>query len=317
MKKLMFSVLVLAVVMVVLVFAPMAQADRTDRGDLKLRGNTGPVEEMSNRLMGMRAVLAAEGHTFQIGENEAMNYQIDQLCGLNPNLAGPEDAEFENPQEGFYTVEALPVSFTGKCGGVRNQGSCGSCWAFGITGAIESQWAYVTGTYYDFSERYLLDCNTYGYSCNGGWFTAFNDCKYPKYFKYESCYPYSPTKRACTAPTSCNADYCTSWAYVGSSSGVPSASSIKQKIYDHGAVTAAVYVDSYWQAYTSGCFTRNASGSVNHAIVLCGWDDNKCGTGVGAWKLKNSWGTSWGESGFMWIKYGCQQVGYAACYANY
>jgi len=320
MKKLMFGVLVLAVVMVVLVFAPMAQADRTDRVDgreFKLRGNNAPAEEMARRLEGMRAVLAAEGHTFEIGQNEAMNYPIEQLCGLNPNLAGPEDAEFENPEEGFYTVEALPTSFTGKCGGVRNQGSCGSCWAFGIIGAIESQWAYVTGTYYDFAERYLLDCNTYGYSCSGGWFTAFNDCKYPKYFKYESCYPYTPKKQTCTAPSSCNADYVTSWAYVGSSSGVPSTSSIQQKIYDHGAVTAAVYVDSYWQAYTSGCFTRNASGSVNHAIVLCGWDNNKCGTGVGAWKLKNSWGTSWGESGFMWIKYGVQKVGYAACYANY
>jgi hypothetical protein len=316
MKKLMFGVLVLAVVMVVLVFAPMAQADRTDRVDgreFKLRGNA---EDMPNRLMGMRAVLAAEGHTFQIGENEAMNYQIDQLCGLNPNLAGPEDAEFENPQEDFYTVEALPVSFTGKCGSVRNQGSCGSCWAFGIIGAIEGQWAYQSGTYYNFSEEHLLDCNTYGYSCNGGWFTAFNNVTYPKYFRYESCYPYVGVKGTCST-TPCNADYCTSWAYVGSSSGVPTTASIKQKIYDHGVVAAAVYVDSYWQAYQSGCFTRNATGTVNHAIILCGWDDNKCGTGIGAWKLKNSWGTSWGESGFMWIKYGVQKVGYAACYANY
>lgn len=317
MKKLMFGVLVLAVV---LAFAPMAQAERTDRlegRDAQLRGNNAPMQEMERRIEGMRAVLAAEGHTFEVGMNEAMNYPLEQLCGLNPALAGPEDAAFENPQEGLYTVEALPTSFTGKCGSVRNQGSCGSCWAFGITGAIEGQWAYQTGTYYDFSEQYLLDCNSYGYSCSGGFFSAFNDCTYPKYFKYESCYPYTAKKKTCTAPSSCNADYCSSWAYVGSSSSVPTTSAIKQKIYDHGAVAAAVYADSYFQAYTSGCFTRNASGSCNHAITLCGWNDNQCGTGVGAWKLKNSWGTSWGLSGFMWIKYGCQKIGYAACYANY
>ncbi|MDQ1350701.1 MAG: hypothetical protein QG657_1003 [Acidobacteriota bacterium] len=313
MKKFLFGVLVLAVVMVV------AQAERTDRldgRDAQLRGDNGPVQEMERRLEGMRAVLAAEGHTFEIGENEAMNFPIDQLCGLNPNLAGPEDAAFETPVEGIYTVEALPTSFTGKCGSVRNQGSCGSCWAFGIIGAIEGQWAYQTGTYYNFSEEHLLDCNTYGYSCNGGWFTAFNDVTYPKYFRYESCYPYVGVKGTCST-TPCNADYCSSWYYVGSSSSIPATSSIQQKIYDHGSVAAAVYVDSYFQAYKTGCFTRNATGNVNHAIILCGWDNNKCGTGIGAWKLKNSWGTSWGESGFMWIKYACQKVGYAACYANY
>jgi cathepsin L len=52
--------------------------------------------------------------------------------------------------------------------------------------------------------------------------------------------------------------------------------------------------------------------SINHAVILCGWDDAK-----GAWLLKNSWGTGWGENGFMWIKYGCNKVGYGACYAIY
>ena len=48
-------------------------------------------------------------------------------------------------------------------------------------------------------------------------------------------------------------------------------------------------------------FSGKASGSPNHAIVLTGWDDSK-----GAWRLRNSWGTSWGSSGYMWIKYGSQ-----------
>ncbi|HLP60616.1 MAG TPA: C1 family peptidase [Candidatus Deferrimicrobium sp.] len=304
MKKLLFGVLV------VLVLVMMVQADRENP-----RGFERDVQ-MANRIAQMKATLAAEGHTFEIGMSEAMQYPLEQLCTLKPELAGPEDAQFET-QEGLNGVMALPVAYTGYCGTVRNQASCGSCWAFAIISQIESQWRKVVGTYYDFSEQYLLDCNSYGYSCNGGWFTAFQDCTYPKYFKYESCYPYVGYKKTCTAPASCNADYCSSWAYVGSSSGVPTTAAIKQKIYDKGAVAAAVYADSYFQAYLSGCFTRNASGSVNHAILLCGWDDNKCGTGIGAWKLKNHWGTAWGESGYMWIKYGCQQVGYAACYGNY
>jgi hypothetical protein len=302
MKKLLFCLLV---VTVVLGATLQAQGIRgVDRAG-----------EMQTRLEKMRAVMAADGDTFEIGENPAMYYSIDQLCNFKPELAGPEDLERETFEGDIDYVMALPTSFTGKCGAVRNQGSCGSCWAFGIIGAIEGQWAYQTGTYYDFSEQYLLDCNSYGYSCSGGFFSAFNDCKSNKYFKYESCYPYVGYKKTCTASSSCNADYISSWYYIGTSSSVPTSSAIKQKIYDHGAVAAAVYVDSYWQAYTSGCFSRNATGSPNHAIVLCGWNDATCTTG--AWKLKNSWGTSWGESGFMWIKYGVQKVGYAACYCNY
>jgi hypothetical protein len=305
MKKLLFSLLVVFVCVI------MVQADRENP-----RGLDRDVE-MSNRIAGMRATLAAEGHSFEIGMNPAMQYTLDQLCNFNPELANADDIAHETIGEELNTVMALPTSYTGYCGTVRNQGSCGSCWAFAITGAIEGQWRKQTGTYYDFSEQYLLDCNSYGYSCSGGFFTAFNDCKTPKYFKYESCYPYVAYKKTCTAPSSCNADYCTNWYYISGSSSVPTTSAIQQKIYDYGAVAAAVYCDSYMQAYTSGCFTRNASGSCNHAITICGWDNNKCGTGVGAWKVKNSWGTSWGESGYIWIKYGCQKIGYAACYAVY
>ena len=304
MKKLLFGLLVVTFVL-----------GATLQAQVKIRG-IDRQEEGQLRLEKMRAVIAADGDTFEIGWNDAMNYSLEQLCNLKPELAGPEDIQREMLEQDIDYVMALPTVYTGQCGTVRNQGSCGSCWAFGITGAIESQWAKVTGTYYNFSEQYLLDCNSYGYSCSGGFFTAFNDCTYPKYFKYESCYPYVGYKKTCTATSSCNADYCSSWAYVGTSSSVPTTSAIKQKIYDKGAVAAAVYADSYFQAYTSGCFSRNATASPNHAIVLCGWDDSQC-SGSGAWKLKNSWGTSWGLSGYMWIKYGVQKVGYAACYANY
>ena len=93
---------------------------------------------------------------------------------------------------------------------------------------------------------------------------------------------------------------------------MPSVDAIKNAIYTYGCVAAAVYVNSYFQAYKSGTFTGCQNGTVNHAIVLCGWDDAK-----GAWLLKNSWGTGWGQQGFMWIKYGCNRVGHGACYVTY
>ena len=308
MKKLLFGVLVVCLCVI------MAQADRENPRNFE--GDT----QVAGRIAEMRATLIREGHTFEIGMNEAMNYPLEQLCTLNPQLAGPADIGHENIEgingimnTGIIIVPALPIAYTGYCGTVRNQGSCGNCWAYASIGQIEALYRQVTGIYYDFSETFLTYCNSYGYGCYGGWFNAYDDCTCPNYFKYEGTW--SPGDD-CDDPYG-DAGCLSSWAYVGTSSAVPTTSAIKQKIYTKGAVAAAVYADTYFQAYMSGCFTRNASGTVNHAIVLCGWDDNKCGTGIGAWKLKNAWGTSWGENGFMWIKYGCQKVGYAACYGNY
>jgi hypothetical protein len=68
--------------------------------------------------------------------------------------------------------------------------------------------------------------------------------------------------------------------------------------------------------YSGGVFTIDESsacgGGVNHAVILVGWDDD-----YGAWRLKNSWGTGWGESGYMWIQYGISNIGTNAAYVAY
>lgn len=103
-----------------------------------------------------------------------------------------------------------------------------------------------------------------------------------------------------------------SWGYVGSANGVPSVDAIKTAIYQYGPVAVAVAADSYFQSYTGGVFNRNSSSQVNHAVVLVGWDDSQQ-----CWILRNSWGSGWGESGYMRIKYGVNQVGYGATYVVY
>jgi hypothetical protein len=307
-KTWLFGLLVLVVCLV------FVQA-KTTKDEDAIQRDIDRAEQASLKIEEMRSVLAAEGHTFTIGHNPAMQYKLDQLCNFNPELAGPEDILHEGGEdiEGISYVQALPTSYTGYYTSVKNQGSCGSCWAFSICGVFEGRLLKAGQGSLNLSEQYLLDCNHYGYSCSGGYFSAHNDHKSPYGARSESCYPYVGYKKTCN--TAC-AYYkrITSWYYVGTSSSVPATSSIKQAIYDRGSVAAAIYADSYIQAYTGGCFTRNASGTPNHAIVLVGWNDGNC-TG-GAWRLKNSWGTGWGESGFMWIKYGYQKVGYAANYVN-
>jgi C1A family cysteine protease len=69
----------------------------------------------------------------------------------------------------------------------------------------------------------------------------------------------------------------------------------------------AITVASYFRAYSGGVFNYDSHAPVNHAVVLVGWDDNLGSNG--AWRLKNSWGNGWGESGMMWIEYGCSNGG--------
>lgn len=318
MKKRLWLLGLLGVVVVAaFICLPLLQAvERSkDVGQDAFQRENDQIEERELSLEQMQTVLDREGHTFTIGHNPAMQYSLDQLCTLNPDLAGPEDIMLEGDEtEGLDYAMALPSAYTGYYTSIKNQGSCGSCWAFSIVGSFEGSYKRKTGSSPNWSEQYVLDCNPYGYSCSGGWFTAQNMNKSPYGARNESCYPYVGYKKSCSSSCSYVARV-SSWYYVGSSSGVPSSSSIKQKIYDKGCVAAAVTADSYFQAYSSGCYTRNNTGSVNHAIILVGWDDSRCSGG--AWRLKNSWGTGWGESGFMWIKYGVSRVGYAANYVNY
>jgi len=269
---------------------------------------------IQGKLDKMREEIAKNGYSYEVGLNSAMQYPIGQLCTFKPELADADSYVYEkNETDLYYNALALPTAYAGIYTPIKNQGSCGSCWAFSMTAEVETTAKRLTGTTYDLSEQYVLDCTSTTWGCNGGFFNYVTFIS-PKGALAEACRPYKAKKVKPCSTGGCPIVYqISNWAYVGTSTSVPTVDAIKNAIYTYGAVGAAVYVDSYWQAYVSGCFSGTAAGSCNHAIQLVGWDDTQCGTG--AWRLKNSWGTSWGEAGLMWIKYGSQLVGYAACYS--
>ncbi len=219
-------------------------------------------------------------------------------------------------------VAALPASYNwcnnNGCTSVRDQGNCGSCWAFGTVGAFESAIKIHDGLAKDLSEQYLVSCNTDGWGCNGGWWAHdYHQWKIPPSETaagavYEADFRYQARDVACNGPYT-HHEKLSNWSYVGGQNSVPSVDAIKNAIYTYGPVAAAVCVDSRFQAYTSGVFVGSTScRSTNHAIVLVGWDD------AGQyWILRNSWGSSWGEQGYMRIAWGTTKVGYAATYVEY
>jgi len=211
-------------------------------------------------------------------------------------------------------VTALPSVYNwcdlGECTAVRDQGNCGSCWAFGTVGSFESAILIADNLTRDLSEQWLVSCNTDGWGCNGGWWA--HDYHVSPGSVYETDFPYTATDAPCGGPYTYH-EKLASWAFIGSENGVPATDAIKQAIYDHGPVSAAVCVNTAFQLYTGGVFSPTTRcNSINHAIVLTGWDDAK-----GAWRLRNSWGSDWGEGGYMWIAYGKSYVGYSANYVLY
>ncbi len=241
----------------------------------------------------------------------------------DPALLAPEptgDEPATAPSDGGGTT-ALPSAYNwcdyGACPPVRDQGACGSCWAFGTVGPFESA-LLIEGASRDLSEQYLVSCNVEGWGCNGGWFAHdYHEWKIPPGENaagavYESSFRYQAADVPCNGPYT-HQEQIADWAYVGNDSSVPSVDAIKQAIYSHGPVAAAVCVDNAFQLYDGGIFApRQKCNNINHAIVLVGWNDDG-----GYWILRNSWGSGWGENGYMRIAYGASKVGYAANYVVY
>ena len=221
-------------------------------------------------------------------------------------------------QVGDATCSPGMTAWTWKeyLGPVRNQGSCGSCWAFSQTSILEAAIniaANQTGER-DLSEQYLLDCGkrdnggSVG-TCGGGqpW-DAFEHLAREGSIKEKSL-PYAGSQNSCKTSKGTTKPVKT-WGFVSTAWASAGVDDIKKAMCQYGPVTAAVAADPAFLAYKDGVFTDTGAGTVNHAITLIGWDDAR-----GAWLLRNSWGPDWGMDGHMWIKYGANDVGNSAAWA--
>jgi cathepsin L len=280
-----------------------------------------------------------KGLEFEIADNELVRRTTAQLAGtilpdniqelaINQNriaekaLALLTDSEGQkqstcNPDANYFDWRDENIITP-----VRDQGSCGSCWAFAAIASFEASALYHNPAFRSYrdrvnlSEQNILNCSGAG-SCQGGWYGPAFEYMTAKGIGVEIS-PYQGVEGICkvdklpailqglSAVSTASA-----WGYVDQFGNIPSVGAMKQALCDYGPVTATVNATPLFVAYSGGVFNEKASGEINHAINIIGWDDDR-----GAWLIRNSWGTSWGENGYMWIDYDSNKIGYAAAWVD-
>lgn len=298
-----------------------AQADltilRKRYQDRELKIKVAPV--IQSRITTLRADIVKNKWTFEVGFTEAAEKSIEELTGLKtiaPNFnLGQEKSALQEGEGGAVsaalntTCNAGSRSFdprpANKVTPVRNQSGCGSCWVFGTMAAYETNYLLKTGTapaQIDVAEQQALSCSRGG-SCSGGWpWEVYKWMCNNNDVATEASLPYTATNGSCPTNLSNKIYKASSWGYV--SSGMPTVQQVKNAICAHGAISACVYVSSAFQHYTGGIFNETSNNPVNHCIAIVGWDDN-----TQCWLIKNSWGTWWGDNGYMWIRYNSNNIG--------
>lgn len=201
---------------------------------------------------------------------------------------------------GLHTGMAVDVTSIdwrtkGVVNPVKDQGKCGSCWAFSIVGALESHWAMKSGSLMSLAEQQLVDCDDNELGCGGGalqrgymWVKDQALCK-------TSSYPYEAKHGTCRAA---GCDVAIATGNIVGYYGVDKTAYALKSAIANGPVTVAVAASSWdFQGYESGVVTGTSCGlSLNHGVVAVGFGVE---TSIEYFLVRNSWGASWGDNGYI------------------
>ncbi|KAF0708376.1 Aste57867_6369 [Aphanomyces stellatus] len=187
---------------------------------------------------------------------------------------------------------------TGSCmPAVRNQGQCGSCWAFSAVGAAEMGHCIATGDLLDLSEQQVTSCSKEGGNdgCNGGWEYLAIDYVAKTGLCMDSDWPYTSGKSGQTG--SCSNKCTKKTLAIGTSVRVSGEDALATSLNTQPVSVAVEAGNSVWMNYQGGIVTQCPGAESDHAVIAVGYDG-------GAYKVRNSWGASWGESGYIRLERG-------------
>ncbi len=192
---------------------------------------------------------------------------------------------------------------------IESQGWCGSCWAFSLTATHRDGHALAGNDPGRLSQEWLVEHSTYAAGCQGGYFdSAYDFIMPPKGQPLYSACPYSSGNGKCAAVLPFAAGI-KAWYMLGEKGQSPTVRDVEAYMTLSGkpiSIGVAAAAGS-WESYGSGVYSKCKTGQLDHMINIVGWDNEgaqfdengNLPPGKGIWILRNSWGKSWGEQGYM------------------
>jgi len=248
----------------------------------------------------------AEGHSYSVKMNHLGDLTNEEYrtfyLGLKnlPSAKSSDENTFDVNQ-----LSDLPSSLDwrdkGVVTGVKNQEQCGSCWSFSTTGSMEGCIALTTSKLVSFSEQNLVDCSGGSYGnegCNGGLMTSAMDYIIANGgLDTEDSYPYTAKDGTCKYDSKNNGGTLKSYKNVPKGN-----ETALQYAVNNGPVSIAIDASSMsFQFYSSGIYSPKSCSStdLDHGVLAVGWGVDSSNDQY--WIVKNSWGTTWGQQGYIWM----------------
>jgi hypothetical protein len=252
----------------------------------------------------------AKNESFTMGMNEFGDMTWEEFRASYVGGTKPRVGEYIRSKNFGSTkpIPNIPASLDWRTKGavtpVKNQGQCGSCWAFSTTGSVEGAHQIATGTLVSLSEQQLMDCSSsYGnQGCNGGLMDDAFEYIIANGICSEASYPYKGVDGTCKT--------CTSVASIKSYTNDPAGNEANlSNMIQTGPISIAIEADqSAFQFYSGGVFSAACGKNLDHGVLIVGYGTL---SSKPYWIVKNSWGASWGMSGYILMIQGKDECGLA------
>ena len=290
---------------------------------LKYQKNYSSIEEYNEKYLifeknfdtvsQLQALHPQEKSSFTFGFSSFMDITTEEFEAkyLNLNVTHLKKLKFLNAGNILMTSgNSFPASHDwrehGAVAAIKNQGSCGSCWAFSTVGNLEGQYFLKTGNLTTFSEQQLVDCDKVDQGCNGG---LMEDA-----FKYlnssggaiaDNDYSYTGSDGKCKFNITKVRAKVVGYKYSPSQNETE----IAQMLFETGPLSVAINATPlqfyFWGVFDPWTWMCDPN-SLNHGVTLVGYGNNGS---KDYWIVRNSWGTWWGESGYFRIRRGTGSCG--------
>ncbi|KAM8735442.1 cathepsin K [Acanthopagrus schlegelii] len=258
--------------------------------------------EKNMRMIDAHNQEAALGmHSYELGMNHLGDMTSEEVSEKMTGLQIPVNRERGFTMDLDDNVTKLPKYIDYRKRGmvtpVKDQGSCGSCWAFSSAGALEGQLAKTTGQLRDLSPQNLVDCVSENQGCGGGYMTnAFKYVQENGGIDSEEAYPYAGVDQPCRYNSSGMAAECRGYKEIPEGNE----HALAVALYKVGPISVGIdATQSSFQFYSKGIYydPNCNKDDINHAVLAVGYGVSVKGKKY--WIVKNSWSENWGRQGYI------------------